>query len=178
MGDVVARLLRAQRRQDSASGNPLIERDEAPDALSQLRLSDEKEGDQKGVVELEIQQQSDLLEETLILDVLPLLNDEYGLGSTGVVVEEDLVNLVDDLGAISGGVFFPELIKDSRKNPSAVCVGVGRSPISVLSASSSCSRARVSSVLPHPDSLVRSAAPRLPVMAYWSLANTWAVWGS
>src|SRR5207244_1859158 len=90
---------RGQRLEIELRADPLRERAvrAVPQAVAQLGLSDENDGDQVAVVELEIREQADFFERRLARDEVRLVHDEQRRPSGFVQCQELSVDLLQKI---------------------------------------------------------------------------------
>ena len=128
MGDVVGRVGRVERVEVIADGDPLIEVLEAADLGRQLRRADQEDRHQEAIVGLEVHQQPQLLEDRVVLDELGLVHDHHGVAALAEVAEEDVVELVQEVGLALRGGLLAELVEGLAQEVEGVPARIREQP--------------------------------------------------
>src|SRR4051794_18495838 len=104
--DVQHRLVERQRAEAITHPDSLAQRRvvRAVETRLQLRLADEQDREQVLVIELEVGEETDLVEGGLRRDELRLIDDQHRLAAGFVQLEQLRVNLIEQLVAETGGL--------------------------------------------------------------------------
>ena len=115
-----------QRAQQTSRRKAVVELGQIADALAELGLADQQQGDQEGVVELEVEQQADFLEERVVCQQLAFVdNDQRGLAQRKIVVEAS-VEPMDDFGVAGIEVGFADLVENFAQQFGRGWAGAGQ----------------------------------------------------
>ena len=76
MLDISSDFAACQRAQQTSRRKAVVELGHIADALAELGLADQQQGDQEGVVELEVEQQADFLEERVVRQQLAFVDND------------------------------------------------------------------------------------------------------